>query len=87
MANRYVTNSLNSWKNGIKQGEISSTPSINTGNIYNYTLGSYNFNGTAEAFSTKQAAFASFGDGLTDTEAANYYTAVQAFQTTLGRNV
>lgn len=87
MANRYVTNSLNSWKNGVKQGEISSTPSINTGNTYNYTLGSYNYNGGAEAFSTKQAAFASFGDGLTDTEAANYYTAVQTFQTTLSRNV
>lgn len=87
MANRYATNSLNSWKNGVKQGEISSTPSINTGNTYNYMLGAWNFNGTAEAFSTKQAAFASFGDGLTDTQAANYYTAVQAFQTTLGRNV
>lgn len=87
MANRYVTNSLNSWKNGVKQGEISSTPSINTGNTYNYTLGSYNYNGGAEAFSTKQAAFASFGDGLTDTESANYYTAVQTFQITLSRNV
>jgi len=32
-------------------------------------------------------AFASIGDGLTDTEAANFYTAVQAFQTTLGRSI
>jgi len=32
-------------------------------------------------------AFTSIGDGLTDTEAANFYTAVQAFQTTLGRQV
>jgi hypothetical protein len=32
-------------------------------------------------------AFASIGDGLTTTEAANYYTAVQSFQTTLGRQV
>ena len=32
-------------------------------------------------------AFASIGDGLTDTEAANFYTAVQAYQTTLSRNV
>jgi hypothetical protein len=38
-------------------------------------------------FSNRQYAFASIGDGLTDTEAANLYTAVQAFQTTLGRNV
>jgi hypothetical protein len=35
----------------------------------------------------KQYAFASIGDGLTDTEAANFYTAVQAFNTTLGRQV
>lgn len=34
-----------------------------------------------------QYAFASIGDGLTDTDAANFYTAVQAFQTTLNRQV
>ena len=36
---------------------------------------------------TKECAFASIGDGLTDTQASNFYTAVQAFQTTLSRNV
>lgn len=34
-----------------------------------------------------QIAFASIGDGLTDTDAANFYTAVQAYQTALSRNV
>jgi hypothetical protein len=44
--------------------------------------------GTGWAFySPRESAFASIGDGLTDTEAANYYTAVQTFQTTLGRQV
>jgi hypothetical protein len=38
-------------------------------------------------YSTKQCAFASIGDGLTDTEAANFYTALQAYQTTLSRQV
>jgi hypothetical protein len=38
-------------------------------------------------YSTKQSAFASIGDGLTDTEAAALYTAVQKYQTTLGRQV
>lgn len=38
-------------------------------------------------FSSKECAFASIGDGLSDTEASNFYTAVQAFQTTLSRNV
>jgi hypothetical protein len=38
-------------------------------------------------YSNKNLAFASIGDGLTDTEAANFYTAVQAFQTTLSRQI
>jgi len=38
-------------------------------------------------YSNRQCAFASIGDGLTDTEAANLYTAVQAYQTTLNRQV
>jgi hypothetical protein len=38
-------------------------------------------------YSAANYAFASLGDGLTDSEAANFYTAVQAFQTTLGRQV
>jgi hypothetical protein len=44
-----------------------------------YTVGSQ--------FSNAEIAIASIGDGLSDTEAANYYTAVQAFQTTLSRQV
>jgi hypothetical protein len=43
--------------------------------------------GTYVAFSDRQYAFASIGDGLTDTQASNLYTAVQAFQTTLSRQV
>ena len=38
-------------------------------------------------FSNKQNAFATIGDGLSSTEASNFYTAVQAFQTTLARQV
>ena len=42
---------------------------------------------SAGSNSGNESAFASIGDGLTDTEAANFYTAVQTFQTTLGRQV
>jgi len=35
----------------------------------------------------KTFSFASIGDGLTDTEAANFYNSVQKFQTTLGRQI
>lgn len=38
-------------------------------------------------FSNRECAFASIGNGLTDTESANFYTAVQTFQTTLSRQV
>jgi hypothetical protein len=38
-------------------------------------------------FYVNQFAFASIGDGLTDTEAANFYTAVNAYQVALSRNV
>ena len=38
-------------------------------------------------YSSRNLAFVSVGDSLTDTEATNFYTAVQAFQTTLGRQV
>ena len=36
---------------------------------------------------SQQFRFAFIGNGLTDTEASNFYTAVQAFQTTLSRQV
>jgi hypothetical protein len=50
-------------------------------------LGAMNAGGTASIYSQRQCAFASIGDGLTPTEAANFYTAVQAYQTTLSRQV
>ena len=63
---------------------ISATTPALTQPIY---LGCLNNNGAAAFYSNRQCAFASIGDGLTDTEAANFYTAVQTFQTTLGRQV
>jgi hypothetical protein len=42
---------------------------------------------TFQDYSNFQQRFAFIGDGLTDTQASNFYTAVQAFQTTLSRNV
>ena len=49
-------------------------------------LGSNN-NGVSYEFSSKQVAFSSIGDGLTNTEAYNLYTRVQAYQTALNRQV
>jgi hypothetical protein len=38
-------------------------------------------------YNTFEIAFGHIGDGLTDTEVSDFYTAVQAFQTSLSRNV
>ena len=56
------------------------------GSIY---LGAINWYGllTAGWYSSRQCAFSFIGENLSDTEAANLATAVQAFQTTLGRQI
>lgn len=53
------------------------------------TFGAINLfaSGTRTLYSNRQLAFGTIGLGLTDTDAANYNTIVQTFQTTLGRNV
>jgi hypothetical protein len=53
----------------------------------NVFISALNYIGTASFFASRQIAFFSIGDGLTDTEASNFYTTVQTFQTTLSRNI
>jgi hypothetical protein len=79
------TRSARYFKNGIFQASaVTQSSSFYNGNFF---IGAANDNGTANYFQVVECAFASIGDGLTDTEAANFYTAVQAYQTTLSRNV
>ena len=54
------------------------------GNIY---INARNEVPSTGGFSPNECALASIGDGLTNTQASNFYTAVQAFQTTLSRQV
>jgi hypothetical protein len=49
--------------------------------------GARNYAGTTQSYFNGNLAFAFLGDTLNLTEAANFYTAVQAFQTALSRNV
>ena len=56
----------------------SNTPSTNTINLGKNTNGEY---------SNRELAFVSFGASFTATQRGNYYTSVQAFQTTLSRQV
>jgi hypothetical protein len=74
------------YRNGL---QISSA-SIPVATLPSFSLfiGANNGGGASNLFSNKACAFASMGGTkITTTEAANYYTAVQAFQTTLNRQV
>lgn len=83
---RTSSTSFKSFKNGTVLG--STTTAQNQTRILgrNVLIGASAAVTIAE-YSNRQCAFASIGDGLTDTEAANLYTAVQAYQTSLSRNV
>lgn len=50
-------------------------------------IGAFNASGTPLYYGSKECAFFSVGDGLTDAEATAFYNAVQTFNTTLGRQV
>jgi hypothetical protein len=86
LATRTSTTSLKGFRNNVSLGSNTITAS----SIANapFYLGARNENNTTQVFfNSYQHAFAFLGDGLTDTEALNLYTRVQAFQTTLGRQV
>lgn len=63
-----------------------SSSGLPTENIYIGAIWSRFFSGAGE-FSNRETAWASIGSGLSDTDASNLYTLVQAFQTALSRNV
>jgi hypothetical protein len=78
---------LKAYKNNSNIGSTTATHTQSTMPTNNLYLGAWNELGLAAKFSDRECAFSSVGDGLTDTQASNFYTAVQAFQTTLSRNV
>jgi len=75
-----IINSRNGVNNTLTQPSSSKT----TQPIW---IGAMNNNGIGDFYSARQAAFASIGDGISDVELSNFTTAVQTFQTTLGRQV
>ena len=86
-----VTNRSASDREAYRNG---TTLATNTFNMSAYSpvsislfIGSDNVNGSPQTYDNKEIAFGSLGNGLTDTEAANFYTTVQTFQTTLSRQV
>jgi hypothetical protein len=84
MGNRNSSTTFQGWKNSVSTSITTNSRGLTANNIY---IGAANIAGVASFFSTKQCAFASIGDGLTDTQASALYNAVQTMNTTLSRNV
>jgi hypothetical protein len=82
-----IGTSIKLFKNNVLRSSATNTPATRPN--FTYFLANVSVNGNPDAglYSNKQYAFGSIGDGLTDTEAADFYTAVQNFNTTLGRQV
>jgi hypothetical protein len=82
--NKTSSTSTSLFVNNTKYTASVTNRGLPNGNFY---LGARNLNGIADLFADRQSAFVSIGDGLTDAEATAFYNAVQAFQTSLGRQV
>ena len=85
LSNRTASNVIKAFKNGISQ--VTSTLASNSLPTNIIALLAFNNYGLIDYYSTKQCAFASIGDGLTDTDATNLYTLVNNFQVALSRNI
>jgi hypothetical protein len=85
LGSRYSTSNGLIQFNSTQQLKISLTG--DTRSTKNIFIGAINTGSPAGYYSAKETAFNSIGDGLTDTQSSNLYTAVQAFQRTLSRQV
>lgn len=78
---------LTAYKNGTSVGTSAGAPSTISG--FSIYLANFNAAGTPSAvdYSTRECAFATIGAGISSTIAADMYTDIQAFQTSLARQV
>jgi len=86
IGSRTANNVLKLFFNGSLLDTNTTTETLTRPNI-SVLLGASRWGAGPNQFSPHEHAFSSIGDGLTDTQASNFYTAVQTFQTTLSRNV
>lgn len=83
---RTANNVFKLYKNSTTLGTNTSTDTNNLP-LKNLTIFGINYGASPSQFSNRQCAFSTIGEGLSDTEAANLYTSIQKFQTTLNRFV
>ena len=87
MLTRRSQSDWQAYRAGVSLGTRTTGCSFLTGKEFFLAARNAGDNANASQFSNHQLAFAFIGDGLTNTESGNLYTAVQAFQTTLARQV
>jgi len=82
--NNIISSNHRQLRNNVLRSSATKTGTVPTQKVY---LGALNLNGTASLFTNQRIALSTIGDNLTATEEGNLYTAVQAFNTTLSRQV
>ncbi len=88
LTSRTSLTSLKGYRDGVIQGSNTTTSSGLKSTLPIIISGAiYKFSSTQYYYGNKECAFSSIGDGLTDTDATNFYNSVQKFQTTLGRQI
>ena len=85
IGNRNSASAETLYKNGSLLGTSTNTSYSPTSNTF--YLAARNRDGSASRFGSRQFAFATIGDGLTDTDATNLYNIVDLYQKRLGRAV
>lgn len=89
LVNRNNISQISLFRNSTKVSLTNLTRNYNSG--MPFTISALNQGqGTipnTSSYSSRESAFASIGYGLTDAEALAFYNAIQAYQTTLGRQV
>lgn len=86
IASRTASNARKLYRNGAVT-QTATTVSVARSTATIPVLGQKGATNTMGAYLAVNFALSSTGEAFNDTEAANYYTAVQAFQTALGRQV
>jgi len=85
---RNSSTSLKLFRNNAQIGStITSTSSGLSSVTLSMAIAAYNSSTGFAGFNNRECAFATLGDGLTDTDATNLYNIVDLYQRRLGRNV
>ena len=90
VSSRTTSSDLRTFRNGSQVGSTytgSQSKNFNTSTGAIFVLAESNESSGMNVGTLRECAYASIGKGLSTTNASDLYTIVQAFQTTLGRNV